>query len=321
MGFNYRKSINLGKGVRINYSKNGPSLSFGKTGMRVNLNTKGRVRGTVGIPGSGMYYQKEINLLDKIKGLFGLGNNEASAKEEAQAQEGNMAGEGFDPEGSTQGSQGNAEEVAQQYIDYITGVHRTMDVAVPWEEWAGKPMGQDAKSDELIQLAQGVLAGKEDSYLEAVNTIRPFQDLTELGSDFEVGLTESGDFAVTFQVNSEKIVPKQEPKILKSGKVSMKDLSVSRRGEIERDYVASTALRVGSDLMVLLPIQEVLVLAVEKGVDEATGHETEIPLLKLTLDKPTLESLNLAQTQAYPALSNFKYEMNYKKTKGLEPIK
>ncbi|MBK5263147.1 MAG: DUF4236 domain-containing protein [Peptostreptococcaceae bacterium] len=30
MGFNFRKSKNIGKGFRINMTQNGPGLSFGK---------------------------------------------------------------------------------------------------------------------------------------------------------------------------------------------------------------------------------------------------------------------------------------------------
>lgn len=58
MGFNIRKSKNLGKGFRINMTQNGPGLSFGKKGARVTVNKDG-VRGSVGIPGSGMSYSKQ----------------------------------------------------------------------------------------------------------------------------------------------------------------------------------------------------------------------------------------------------------------------
>ena len=58
MGFNFRKSKDIGKGFRINMTQNGPGLSFGKKGARVTVNRRG-VRGSVGIPGSGMSYSKQ----------------------------------------------------------------------------------------------------------------------------------------------------------------------------------------------------------------------------------------------------------------------
>lgn len=41
-------------GVRLSLSKGGVSTSFGTTGARMTLGSDGKVRGTVGIPGSGL---------------------------------------------------------------------------------------------------------------------------------------------------------------------------------------------------------------------------------------------------------------------------
>lgn len=56
MGFRFRKSIKILPGVRINVSNKGvSSVSVGKRGATLNVGKKG-VRGTVGIPGSGLSY-------------------------------------------------------------------------------------------------------------------------------------------------------------------------------------------------------------------------------------------------------------------------
>ena len=68
MGLNFRKSISLGNGLKLNLSKSGPSLSFGKSGMRQSINLKGQTRTSVGIPGTGVYYTKTSN----VKNLFGV---------------------------------------------------------------------------------------------------------------------------------------------------------------------------------------------------------------------------------------------------------
>jgi hypothetical protein len=57
MGLRFRKSIRIAKGVRINLSKSGASVSVGRRGASINLGKKG-VRTTVGIPGSGISYSK-----------------------------------------------------------------------------------------------------------------------------------------------------------------------------------------------------------------------------------------------------------------------
>jgi hypothetical protein len=57
--FRFRKSIPLGKFLRINLSKTGTSLSAGRPGATINVR-KDRVDGTVGIPGSGLSYKERL---------------------------------------------------------------------------------------------------------------------------------------------------------------------------------------------------------------------------------------------------------------------
>ena len=60
MGFRFRKSINLGKGFRINLSKSGIGFSFGVKGARVTKTANGSTRATVSLPGTGISYTKEL---------------------------------------------------------------------------------------------------------------------------------------------------------------------------------------------------------------------------------------------------------------------
>ena len=57
MGFNFRKSKNLGGGFRVNASKSGLGGSWGVKGFRVSKSAKGGVRTTVSIPGTGISYR------------------------------------------------------------------------------------------------------------------------------------------------------------------------------------------------------------------------------------------------------------------------
>jgi tetratricopeptide (TPR) repeat protein len=62
MTFRYRKSIRLGKGVRINLSKTGIGLSAGIPGFRYSVHSSGRTTRSVGVPGTGMYFRKDTAL-------------------------------------------------------------------------------------------------------------------------------------------------------------------------------------------------------------------------------------------------------------------
>ncbi|MFZ3065822.1 MAG: DUF4236 domain-containing protein [Nitrospirota bacterium] len=61
MGWRFRKSISLGKGLRLNIGKKGLGLSAGVKGLRVGVGSKGAYT-SVGIPGSGLY---SVNYLGK----------------------------------------------------------------------------------------------------------------------------------------------------------------------------------------------------------------------------------------------------------------
>ena len=53
MAIRFRKSMKIMPGVRVTLGKNGISGSLGTNGARVSVNSKGQVRGTAGINGSG----------------------------------------------------------------------------------------------------------------------------------------------------------------------------------------------------------------------------------------------------------------------------
>ena len=56
MGFSFRKSISIAKGIRLNIGKKGvSSISIGKRGASVNVSKSGP-RARVGVPGTGMSY-------------------------------------------------------------------------------------------------------------------------------------------------------------------------------------------------------------------------------------------------------------------------
>lgn len=67
MGLNFRKSINLGKGFKLNIGKGSIGISGGVKGARVSMNSKGRKTATFSIPGTGISYSVNLNKLFKGK--------------------------------------------------------------------------------------------------------------------------------------------------------------------------------------------------------------------------------------------------------------
>lgn len=57
MSLRYRRSIKLGKGVKLNLTKTGVGLTVGGKGAHYSVHSSGRRTTSVGIPGTGLYYQ------------------------------------------------------------------------------------------------------------------------------------------------------------------------------------------------------------------------------------------------------------------------
>jgi hypothetical protein len=55
MGFRFRKSVRLIPGVRLNFSRSGPSVTVGGRGLSTNYSKRGS-RSTVSLPGTGLSY-------------------------------------------------------------------------------------------------------------------------------------------------------------------------------------------------------------------------------------------------------------------------
>ena len=67
MGLYWRRSTKILPGVRINWSKSGPSISIGPKGAKVNVGKRGTyVSG--GIPGTGLYYRQKVGRGSKSNG-------------------------------------------------------------------------------------------------------------------------------------------------------------------------------------------------------------------------------------------------------------
>ena len=67
MGLNFRKSINLGKGFKLNIGKKSVGISGGVKGARVSVNSSGRKTATFSLPGTGLSYSVNLNNLFKDK--------------------------------------------------------------------------------------------------------------------------------------------------------------------------------------------------------------------------------------------------------------
>ena len=325
MGLNFRKSISLGKGLKLNLSKSGPSVSFGKSGFRQSVNLKGQARTTVGIPGTGVYYTKTSNVKNIVGGLTGKDDSKGkkSTKKDTAAKGSSTKAAKAAPAAK----QVNEELIAQSKaqleefaagIEALQSVHKQSDGYIDWEAVANGAVSGQIR--ELQPFAQSVLAGDIDAYFRVIEQVGPFDDLLEYGSGFEVGTDDPKIMEIEFQVKSGDIIPTQYPDMKASGEIVMKDFSKSAYFELVQDYVSSTMLRVARDTFALLPVQTVIIHAVDKILNPATGNDEEVTIASAKIKRDAMATLNFERIDPSDCLESFESNVKFKKTTGYSPV-
>ena len=328
MGLNFRKSISLGKGLKLNLSKSGPSVSFGKSGLRQSINLKGQARTTVGIPGTGIYYTKTNNVKNLVGGLTGKGKDKdkdtkskKTAKKEVEAKSTAktkaIAAQKENNEELIKASQAKIEEFAAG-IEELKSVHKQSDGYIDWESVANGAVSGQVK--ELQPFAQSIMDGDIDSYFEVIKEVGPFDDLLEYGSGFEVGTDDPKMLEIEFQVKSDDIIPTEYPDMKADGEIVMKSFTKSAYYELIQDYVSSTMLRVARDTFALLPVQQVIIHAVDKVLNPATGNDEEVTICSVKIKRDALATLNFERIDPSDCLESFESNVKFRKTAGYAPV-
>lgn len=342
MGLNFRKSITLIKGVKLNLSKSGPSLSFGKSGLRQSINLKGQGRTTIGIPGTGIYYTKNTNVKklvkkgkekieeigDKKKGKK-AGDAEALPAAAGTAAAAKTAKNAKTTKGAAKTAakaapavnpaiEENQQLVAEfeERIEAVKSVHKQSDGYIDWEV-IKKGAGNNK---ELVPFAESVLAGDIDAYFKVIEEADPFDDLLEFGSSFEVGTDDPSILEIEFRVMSGEVIPQNKLSLKADGGLSEKPFTKSEYFDLVQDYVASTILRVARDTFALLPVQKVLIHAVDTQLNTATGNEDEITIVSVMIKRDALMTINFERIDPSDCLAGFEINEKFKKTSGFAPV-
>ena len=94
------------------------------------------------------------------------------------------------------------------------------------------------------EFAERILSGEIEAYSEAIKQIDPLNEISGLGSSLGFGVRNSKQIETTLNVNSDEVVPREVKSLLKSGKLSLKEMPKSKFNELYQDYICSCILRV-----------------------------------------------------------------------------
>jgi 5'-deoxynucleotidase YfbR-like HD superfamily hydrolase len=173
---------------------------------------------------------------------------------------------------------------------------------------------------ELQKIGTGIKKKNLPAFIEAINRFNHFEEIKELGSQIEPVMVSDKVVEVTFDVNPETIVPKDQKVQLKTGRLSVKPIPVSRFYEIYQDYVSSAVLRVAREIFALVPVELVTVTAKSELLNTKTGHIEKQPILSVAMPRKTLQTIDFGMIDPSDSLANFVHNIKFKKTKGFEIV-
>ena len=203
-------------------------------------------------------------------------------------------------------SQKVEEAIKKDEVNYKSSVSK-------WEKDTGE-------WKESVAIAKALLDGKAEAKIEAIENLQPFTEISNLGSSLSISVYDNGILEATINVHGTEIVPSETKSLLKSGKLSVKNMPKGKFNEIYQDYVCSCVLRVGNELFSAIPDNLVIVTAVDKLLNSQTGHLENAPILSVAVSRSTIERLNLEAIDPSDSMDNFKHNMSFKKTKGFERV-
>jgi hypothetical protein len=312
VGLTFRKSIRLPGGFRVNLSKSGVGASWGVPGLRVGTGPGGP-RLSASLPGTGVGYTTSLSgLVDAVTGRTraarqtaeDLAGRDAARMEERERAEHEVA-------------------LFENRVALLTSLHKEPPRVLDWRAIAAAKAPADPAARAAWQwwthLAGGVLAGDAGAYAAAIQHLAPFRELAELGGVVEA--QGAGPVVMArILVHGQQVVPAEVPSVTKAGKPSAKKMPAKRFWEIYQDHVCSAVIRVGRELLALLPAELALVHARATMLDTATGREEARTICSAGLPREAMAGIDFDRIDPSDAIERFPHAMELSTRTGFAPV-
>jgi hypothetical protein len=159
------------------------------------------------------------------------------------------------------------------------------------------------------KIAAGVLAKDPDAYAAAIDYFKPFTEIKALGADVTVRY-ESTSISITLLVNPPEIIPTYHLMQISNGKVSKKEIPLSKFNELYKDYVCSCVLRLAREAYAYLPIELVYVHVVA----------ADLTILSVAIPQQTLHKIRFESVDPADSMRHFTHQMQFSKSGGFGAV-
>jgi hypothetical protein len=182
---------------------------------------------------------------------------------------------------------------------------------------------QFAQWEKMHSLARRVQAGEPRAYTEALSGSSTLTEITNLGSAIHMTVHDPKLIECELKVNGQDVIPADTKSLSAGGKLVVKAMPKARFHEIYQDYVCGCVLRLAREMFALLPVDNVILTATVDGIDSATGHVAELPVLSVVATRAEIERLDFERLDPSDAVEKFQHRgdvITSRKLGGFVPI-
>jgi hypothetical protein len=169
---------------------------------------------------------------------------------------------------------------------------------------------------EAYELSEGIVNGDPNTYLETLEIAS--NGIVGLDAHFEV--SDDLGVKVIVDIDDDSVIPNETKSVLKTGKLSVKKMPVTKYWQLYQDYASSLALRFACEILALLPIDLILVDIRAPLLNTKTGHKELSNIISVAVSRSTLNKLNMETLDPSDAMENFVHRMKFSGRTGFKSI-
>jgi len=170
------------------------------------------------------------------------------------------------------------------------------------------------------KLSEKVLKKDTKAFANALRKLGKFNETELLVDKLVLSIEDDGSLSATVTVSNTEIVPSEKYSLLRSGRLSVKNMPKTEFYTIYQDYVASTVLAVANRILSTIPIEELVVNASCTMLNKTNGKIEDTTILSVFIPRISIEQIVLRRVDPSDALQNFLYNQRFKKTSGFEAV-
>jgi hypothetical protein len=165
--------------------------------------------------------------------------------------------------------------------------------------------------EEAIEAARRVAANDHAAMLQTVALFEPLAPIGPLGQRPAFLELAPRTWAVELTMNGTDVVPRDRARRLASGRIAIQEFPQHEYERLYRDYVCSASLRAARELLALLPLDELIVSAVDERVHPHTGEVVSRTMLTFRAPRQKMEYLNFYALDGPEAMQQFWHRADF----------